>query len=226
MSRILGYVKGFILKRIAENDPLLGKIWISVDEEKQAIHYGFNVNDIFGHPRLGVDRDLRILISTIESMPSERRPFLFIWIYDRDPTVPYTKTLAEIRLVARDKKIFARAEIPLRLPSFRAIRTFNSFLRRLGIREKLNTRDIEDFLIRSFREFISSNPSRSIRIRKIRKVRRGRTLTIVLKFELESAEFLGSSQLLEAINKILHPYEKFCEIIEMSNYLLDSLDRE
>ena len=220
-SRILSYVKDFILKYIAENDPLLGKIWIRDDEKKHIISYGFNVNEIFGHSRLGVDRDLRILISTIESIPSEHRPVLSIWVYDRDPTAPYTQTLAEIRLVARDKKIVARAEIPLRLPSFKAIRSFNSFLRRLEIREKLTTRDIEDFLIGSFRDFIKSKPLRLIRIRKVRRVKRGRTPIIVLKFELENAEFLGSSQLLEVINKILHPYEKFCEIIEASNYLLD-----
>lgn len=202
-----------------EEDPLLRRVWIFREGERALIRYDLNVNEDFGVPLEEANRDLWILINAIRAATAgKERPYLMIWIYDRDPTVPYTDTLAEISLEVKNDKSSFLAELPLELPWFRTIRSFNRFLKALGIRLSVKKGRIEDFLA----NLIETSIMEGSVWRKIRKVefwRREGKFIVVVNFEMNSCEYSIGSHLMEFIKDVRSPYETFCDILSWAGHL-------
>lgn len=218
-SSMLDLLKEVILRYRLEEDPLLRRAWIFRDGKRALIKYYLNVNEDFGIPLDEANRDLRILINVVRAaLAGKERPQLLIWIYDRNPTVPYTDSLADIHLEVEDNALHARAEISLGLPSPREIRRFERLLRRLGFRGRIRRKRIEDLI----KELIGASlmeRSSLIKIRKVEFLSKRRELITVVYFELESNLYSVASQLIDLIKDVWSPYEIFCDILAWSGRL-------
>ena len=216
---MLDLLKEAIFRDRLEEDPLLRRAWIFREGERALIRYDLNVNEDFGVPLEEANRDLRILVNAVrDATAGKERPYLMIWIYDRDPTVPYTDTLAEISLEVKNDKLSFLAELPLELPWSRTIRSFNRFLKVLGIRSSVKKGRIEDFLA----NLIETSIMEGCVWRKIRKVefwRRKGKFIVVVNFEMNSCEYSIASHLMEFIKDVRSPYEIFCKVLAWSAWL-------
>jgi len=211
------HIKRYVVRFIAENDPLLRKIWIRYEGKEAVIVYGFNINDEFRRPLLEVDRDLRILISVIKSLP-KKRPVLSVWIYDRDPTVPYTQTVGEILVKAKGGRLVAIARVSLKLPDPSTIKYFNLFLLKLGIDQNLKIENLRKFLIRMYRLSLKKHCSKTIDVKSLKFVEKRRELVVFVEFEF-STKFSISNQFLEILNRIRNPYGTLHNMFLASTFL-------
>jgi len=218
---MLDLLKEAIFRYRLEEDPLLRRAWIFREGERALIRYDLNVNEDFGVPLEEANRDLRILINAVRAATSgKERPNLLIWIYDRDPTVPYTDTLADIYLKVEDNALHARAEISLEFPSSRAIRRFERLSRRLGMRGRIGRERLED-LMKKLIKISVMKASLWIKIRRVEFLRKRRELITVVDFELEPNVYSVTSHLMEVIEEARYSYETFCDIFAWSGRLED-----
>ncbi len=216
-SEFSDLLKEAILRYMVEEDRLLRKTWL-YKEPWPTVRYQYNVHETFGVSQEEAGRDIRILINVLRRIPTERRPNLEIWIYDRDPTVPYTDTLAEITIKVEDEALYARAEIELDLPRSGAIRRLERLLRRMGMRGRIRREKIED-LIKKLTRASVKGASSWIKIRKVEFLRRRNELIVVVDFELEQGGHSIASQLIGLIEEAQSPCRIFCNIFAWSGHL-------
>ncbi len=172
----------------------------------------------FGVSQEEASRDIKILINVLRRIPRERRPNLEIWIYNRDPAVPYTDSLAVITIKVEDEKLPARAEIELELPRPKAIRRLERLLRMMGMLGRIKRERIED-LMKKLTEASVMEASPWIKVRKVEFLRRRNELILVVDFELEPRGHSISSQLIDLIKEARSPYEILQDILAWSGHL-------